>query len=330
MNLIGLKSIVAGKNPQVSPRFPFFFLQPTPRKTIAPVGRSAILGELRRLPVLGSARAGKRLYVLSSAAALNTLREIALLRELVFRQVGEGTGGTMDSDKFDHHYHHLILWDEEEQEIVGAYRLGLGQEIIRERGVKGFYSSTLFDFSSSFHDLLPRTVELGRSFVQPKYWRSNALDHLWHGLGAFMLRHSEVEYLFGAVSLSNAYAEPARRMLVHFYQKWYGEASRLASAKFPLNLLPDQQEEMSRLFCAGTPAEDFLRLKQVLKSMHFSVPVLYRHYTDLCRPGGVRFLDFSVDRNFSNGIDGLMLLHLGSLKPEKRQRYLNASHNGPA
>jgi putative hemolysin len=146
-------------------------------------------------------------------AAPALMREIGRLRELTFRKVGEGTGRKIDLDEFDQYYQHIVLWDESQLEVVGAYRIAAGDVIYRRLGISGFYTSTLFRFSEEFEKYLPQSLELGRSFVQPNYWNSQALDYLWHGIGAYMAARPQYNYLFGPVSVSNSYSAEARELL---------------------------------------------------------------------------------------------------------------------
>src|SRR5262249_2049670 len=155
------------------------------------------------------------------------LREIGRLRELSFRRVGEGTGARRDLDRFDAYYKHLVLWDETALAIVGAYRLGEGGAILPQRGVGGLYTSTLFDFAPAAHDVLANGVELGRSFIQPAYWCSRSLDHLWQGIGAYLRQRPQVRYLLGPVSLSAALPPDARAWIVHCHQQYFGSGAGL-------------------------------------------------------------------------------------------------------
>ncbi len=148
------------------------------------------------------------------------MQEIGRLREIAFRTVGEGTGEKRDLDHFDQHYRHLILWDEDDLEIAGAYRIGEGHRRNREPDYP-LYSESLFQYSEQMETIFAAGVELGRSFVQPRYWGKRSLDYLWYGIGAYLRRHPEVRYLFGPVSLSQSYPKRARDLLVWFYRHYF-------------------------------------------------------------------------------------------------------------
>ncbi len=165
---------------------------------------------LQAAEVLGRTNDGKQILLLDARPDDPALREIGRLRELAFRRVGEGTGARRDLDRYDAWYRHVVLWDEQALAIVGAYRLGEAGTILRERGLDGLYSASLFDYAPEAQAFLPEAVELGRSFVQPAYWGSRSLDYLWQGIGAYLRKRPEVRYLFGPVSLSASLPPEAR------------------------------------------------------------------------------------------------------------------------
>ncbi len=294
----------------------------TERNIIRPVDPKLLRRELNSAQCLDTTSDGKKILLVSYSEGENVLREIARLREVTFRKVGEGTGQKMDTDQFDAFYKHIVLWDDESLEIVGAYRLGIGPEILTEKGVEGLYTSTLFHFSQAMYPILLQAVELGRSFVQKKYWRSNALDYLWQGIGAFLAKHPEVKYLFGPVSISNSYSQEAKDMIVYFYKKWFPDHQGLAVAKNRYMIAVKKQQELETVFSSELYKEDMKKLKRLLKQYGFAVPILYKQYSDLCDEGGVRFIDFGVDRNFGNCVDGLILVQTDLIKSCKRERYL--------
>jgi putative hemolysin len=147
--------------------------------------------------------------------------------------VEEGTGNAFDLDKYDAQYHHLVLWDEEDLEIVGAYRIGNCHEILAKKGIDGLYTSTLFDLKPEMTSYLNSALELGRSFVQPRYWGKRSLDYLWYGIGAYVNRHPEIQYLFGPVSLSDAFPNRSKELIVSFFQTQMGTHQDLAKGKRP-------------------------------------------------------------------------------------------------
>jgi hypothetical protein len=158
--------------------------------------------------------------------------------------------------------------------------------------------------------------------VQEKYWRSNALEYLWQGIGAYLCTRPDVTYLLGPVSISADYSEQARNLLVYFYQKWFGATAGMCLHKHPYRLSHKTIDELSSEFGHGSFDIELRKLKESLKILGFSIPVLYKQYTDLCETGGVQFLDFGVDPHFNHCVDGLILIELSRLKEVKRKRYL--------
>lgn len=296
---------------------------------IHPVERRALRRELGHAQLLGQTYDGKRIFLADGTFKV-TLREIARLREATFRKVGEGTGSRLDLDAYDGHYHHVVLWDDAEMEIVGAYRLGLCSDILARHGQQGLYAASLFHFSPTFSALLPDAAELGRSFVQPRYWNSRALDYLWMGIGAFLARRPALRWLYGCVSISNTYPEPAKDLLVHFYRTWFGGEEGLAVSHHPYPLSKIRRTELERLFPGTDYRVEARRLKEQLKHYGCTVPTLYKQYAELCEPGGVKFLDFGVDHGFGNCVDGLILVDVSRITAEKRARYLDPAFVEPS
>lgn len=276
-----------------------------------------------RAEVLGATTDGKRILLLDAQPDCPVMREIGRLRELAFRRVGEGTGNRRDLDRFDAHYRHIVLWDEEALAVVGAYRLGEARTILRNHGMAGLYSATLFDYAPAAETFLDDAVELGRSFIQPAYWGSRSLDYLWQGIGAFLRKRPEVRYLFGPVSLSASLPLPVRELIVHTHGRFFADPDNLATAKNPFRISAEIAREADAAL-AGKDAKAALSLlKQQLAVSDQSIPTLYRQYVDLCEPDGVRFLAFGVDPQFGGCVDGLIRLDLTRLKAAKRTRYLS-------
>jgi putative hemolysin len=157
---------------------------------------------------------------LAEAEQIPTLMlELGRLRELTFRAAGEGTGKNRDLDRFDPHYKHILLWSKTNQELIGAYRMGVTAEILPRFGVDGLYTSTLFRYDAQIFDRLGPALELGRSFVRPEYQRRYApLLMLWKGIGRYLAAHPELAVLFGAVSISSRYNRVSRELIVRFFQ----------------------------------------------------------------------------------------------------------------
>lgn len=301
-------------------------LFPTESAIAAPEPRLALTKELEASELLGQTPDGKRIYLYRYQDESHVMREIGRLREVAFRAVGEGTGQRRDIDKYDHHYFHLVLWDPATMEIVGAYRFCDTQAVMAQQGVEAIYTHTLFDYDNGMQKVLNNALELGRSFVQPKYWGKRSLDYLWMGIGAFLARHPHYRYLFGPVTISNALPQTAKELLIFFYRTYFGPQTNIARSKRPYNLEHHREHELFAHFCGDNYAKDLKTLKMLLDNLGTGIPTLYKQYSELCEHGGVQFLDFGVDPDFANCIDGLVLVDLTKLKTKKFQRYIASHH----
>ncbi|KAA2285270.1 GNAT family N-acyltransferase [Arenimonas fontis] len=291
-----------------------------PEPLIHAVDRRALLRELAELPLLGQTPDGKRIHAGPLASDSALLRELGRLRELSFRAVGEGTGKRLDVDAWDSWYEHIVLWDPERLEVAGAYRVALGERVLAERGLDGFYTASLFRYPCELLPRLAQGMELGRSFVAPAYQGGRSLDYLWLGIGAYLRRHPEIRYLFGPVSISAALPIAAREQLVAYYQRYHGVPESPVRALRPFRFLATPPA-----FGELDAEAAFRLLKDNLGALGARVPTLYKQYTELCEPGGARFLAFGVDPEFSNSVDGLVELDLARIRPRKRERYLTGA-----
>lgn len=273
-----------------------------------------LLADLRGLPSgakvasLGSLDA----YVVRAAEAPHVVLEIGRLRELTFREAGEGTGNPIDLDDYDDHYHHLFVFDREASAIAGAYRIGVSGELLAS-GPSGLYTSTLFEFEPELFDALGPALELGRSFVAPRYQRaSRTLMLLWRAIGSFVAARPRYRHLFGPVSVSAEYSEFSRELIARVLG---GERYR-----HPLASMVRPRTPAARHFGdggLGDPARMLLgpeELSSVVSSAEADakgLPVLVWEYLKL----GGRFLDFNVDPAFSDVLDGLVVVDLDRTDP---------------
>ncbi len=285
-----------------------------------PERRSDLKRELRDAELLGKTPDGKLIFLYTTTESSPVMREIGRLREITFRAVEEGTGKRRDTDRFDSYYQQLILWDENDLEIVGAYRLADAAQVIRQHGTQGLYTDSLFNFAPEHRWFLDKGLELGRSFVQQRYWGKRSLDYLWYGIGAFLTNNPEHRYLFGPVSISNGLPQAAKELLVFFYRLYFGSEDG-ACSRNPF-IFSGSLERLVREFSGLDYAEDLKKLKNLLRNMGTNIPTLYKQYSSLCKPGGVRFLDFNVDPDFNNCVDGLVVVDITLLKKKKRDRYI--------
>ncbi len=286
-----------------------------------PVNSKALKKALYQSRLLGETKDGKKIFLYQYQDDCPVMQEIARLRELTFRTVEEGTGFSYDLDKYDVYYSHLVLWDENDLEIVGSYRIGEGHTIMAKYGVEGFYTNTLFRLSPEFQGYLSNSIELGRSFVQPRYWGQRSLDYLWYGIGAYLREQPDIQYLFGPVSISHAYPQLAKEVIISFYQQQCGSDLNLAKARTPF-VISDQ----TRLFAEAEFNADyktsFKILNSELKKLGVKVPTLYKQYVELCTDKGCHFIDFNIDPDFNNCIDSLIMVELNKITEKKRHRYI--------
>lgn len=281
-----------------------------------------IKNALKSASVLGETLDGKKILLYASDIENCVLKEIGRLREISFRHVGEGSGKKRDIDEYDFYYKHIIIWDDDALEIAGAYRIGECSRIVEDFDQEGLYTSTLFKFDEGFEYYLEQGLELGRSFVQPKYWNSRALDYLWQGLGAYVRTHSDIRYLFGAVSVSATFNEKAQALLIYFYQHYFKADYPLVTHKDPYRMSAKMKKYCRNVFEGNNYRADQRRLKEELGYMGYAVPTLYKQYADVCEQGGVHFYDFGYDKAFNDCIDGFILVDLSKMKTAKRKRYI--------
>lgn len=238
----------------------------------------------------------------------NLIHELGRLREEAFRFIGEGTGKSLDTDEFDHHYKHLILWDNKKQQVVGAYRLGFGDEIMRDKGIKGFYVSTLFKLDESFGETLKKTIELGRSFVAVEYQREVlSLVLLLRGLAVVVTRNPEIEHFIGPVSISSWYPKFYQSMIVKYVTEKHpvdGKLAHVASPTTPFqpDFLKVDPDVLSRDYMDSVDKFDKFMFR--LSNGAYRMPTLFKKYLKL----NAKFLCFNVDPDFNDTLDALLFL----------------------
>lgn len=289
-----------------------------------PEDRQLLKREIKQCQCLGVTADGKEIFLYRYQTNSVVMREIGRLREITFRAVKEGTGRRRDMDIYDQYYDHVVLWDDQELEIVGAYRMVRSAEALQhQKLVSPLYTQTLFEYTDGFTQYFECGLELGRSFVQPRFWGKRSLDYLWQGIGAYLKNYPEIRFLFGPVSISHDYPEAAKNLLISFYSLYFGTDKQLASARNPYRARSADGEGSSLMFSGDDYAGDFRCLKRTLAEWGYSVPTLYKQYTELCEDRGAEFLAFNVDSDFADCVDGLILVDLEKVTADKRRRYLS-------
>jgi putative hemolysin len=256
-------------------------------------------------------------YCVPSSVIPKITAEIGRLREITFREAGEGTNEITDLDEFDTYYHQLFIWDSHLQKIVGGYRVGKGKDIIKQYGMSGFYTQTLFRMDKEMFPLLNESIELGRSFIVKEYQRKPlSLFLLWKGILHFLWENPEYNYLVGPVSISNSYTSLSQGVMIQYIKKhhfdhamsWRLKARRPFAYRTSLidtDILiknTNSLQALDRLIKAIDPNND-------------RIPVLLRKYLEL----GGKIASFNVDPKFSNVVDGFLILELRNVKPEMVQ-----------
>jgi len=263
-------------------------------------------------------------YLAKRAQIPNIMREIGRLREITFREVGEGTGSACDLDTFDDHYFHIFMWNHESREVMGAYRMGLTDEILREHGKHGLYTTTLFKLKPELLEELNPAIELGRSFIRSEYQRKHAsLSLIWRGIGEYVARNPRYSYLFGPVSITAEYNALSKDLIVQFLKdnNLHPEFSKMVKAR-----KPHRSRRLKHLFADSerdSPKDinDISALISEIESDRKGIPILLKHYLKL---NGV-MLSFNRDPGFSNVIDGLILVDLTLTDPAILKRHLGDS-----
>ncbi len=288
---------------QDAPAKPQTALQPL----AAPVDPALIRAEMERIENRIVFTSGNyRCYLTPSSEIPHTMQELARLREMVFRAVGEGTGQPDDTDTYDTYYKQLILWNIPNQEIAGAYRIGIGSELMaRPEGARSFYSDSLFHFQEGLTPYLAKSLELGRTIILPQYQRDVAtLKLLMSGILTSIGRIPEAEYTLGPASISNSYPQFYKSLIVHFMLK-HCAAPDAASMVKPLHpFKPDfLRVNPDSLLVNCKNLDDLDRLMLSLSDGQYRLPVLLRKYVSF----GARVVGFNVDPDFSDCLDAFVL-----------------------
>ena len=253
------------------------------------------------------------------------LREIGRLREISFRLVQEGTGKSIDLDRFDNYYTHLFVWNAKAKEIVGAYRLVRTDRVLRNYGINGLYTSTLFAYRPQLLTQMGPALELGRSFVRAEYQRNfNSLHMLWRGIGLYVAKHPRYRILFGTVSISGEYDSVSQQLITLFLEtnNFLPELAKLIRARNPMPRSPIRGLDVDT---TSIVVKDIQGVSELIREVEANndkgLPVLLRQYLRL----GGKLLGFNIDENFGNVLDGLIYIDLAETDQRILERYLGKS-----
>jgi len=242
----------------------------------------------------------------------NITFEIGRLREITFREVGEGTNESLDLDGFDSYYHHLFLWDNEANKVAGAYRMGLGKNIFKKYGIEGFYVHTLFKFEPELYAMMENSIEMGRAFVIKEYQQKPMpLFLLWKGIVHITLRYPEYKYLIGGVSISNRFSNFSKSLMIEFMKSHYYDPY-VAQYIHPKKEYKVKLKDADKDFVFDATHADMNKFDKIIDEIEpgsLRIPVLIKKYVKQ----NARLVAFNVDPKFNNAIDGLMYIRVADI-----------------
>jgi putative hemolysin len=242
----------------------------------------------------------------------NLMHEVGRLREITFRAIGEGTNKDIDLDIYDQYYHHLFLWDREANCLAGAYRMGLGKEIYKTYGIKGFYINTLFRIEPELHQMMEDTIEMGRAFIKGEYQQKPMpLFLLWKGIVHVTLRYPEYKYLMGGVSISNQFSDFSKSLMIEFMKSHYYDPY-IAQYIRPKKEYKVKLKEDDKDFVFDATKADMQKFDKIIDEIEpgiLRIPVLIKKYVKQ----NARLVAFNVDPKFNNAVDGLMYIKVADI-----------------
>ena len=251
-------------------------------------------------------------YLAEASSIPNIIQEIGRLREITFREVGEGTNKAIDLDKFDAYYHHMFLWDKDEKMLVGAYRMGLGSQIYSKYGIDGFYLQELFRFDQELFPMMSKSIEMGRAFIIKKYqMRPMPLFLLWKGIVHTTLRYPEHKYLIGGVSISNKFSEFSKSLMIEFMKSNYYDPY-IAQYIKPKKEYKVKLKDADKDFIFDASEADLNKFDKIIDEVEpgsLRLPVLIKKYIKQ----NAKVVAFNVDPLFNNAVDGLMYIRIADL-----------------
>lgn len=298
---------------------------------IEPIDRKTLETELTPDRFLRKTNAADNdIYMIDAHNAPNVMLEIGRLREITFRTAGGGTGKSVDIDEYDTcevPFKQLIVWNNKEKEIISSYRFILGRDVpLDENGYPHTPCSKLFRFSQKFiENQWQKSIELGRSFVQPKYQATNdsrlglfSLDNMWDGLGTLVVDYPDQEYFFGKMTMYNSYNRVARNMILNFLEKRFkGDTSLIT----PFNPTQKSEKPLKEIFTGGTLAEDFKILNHNILDIKTTIPPLIKAYMSLSST--MQYFGVSANEEFGEVEEIAILLTIKDIYEKKISRHIN-------
>ena len=292
-----------------------FTFDETPKDIILPVPAVDIIREVDAVRandkrILESKN--YEVFLAESHEIPNLLTEIGRLREVTFREVGEGTNQEIDLDKYDEYYRHLFLWDSENKVVAGAYRMGMGIEIYEKYGIDGFYIHELFRFEPELYEMMSKTIEMGRAFIVKEYQQKPMpLFLLWKGIVALTLKFPEYKYLLGGVSISNQFSNFSKSLMIEFMKSHYYDPY-IAQFIRPKQEYKVKLKDADKHFVFDATKADLNKFDKIIDDIEpgsLRLPVLMKKYVKQ----NARIIAFNVDPKFNDAIDGLMYIEIAQL-----------------
>ena len=290
-------------------------LPKTPKEIVSQRNTSQIIEEIASLRACDACLLKTKNYEVFFAPSKtipNLMFELGRLREITFREIGEGTNKSIDLDVFDGYYHHLFLWDCETEKLVGAYRMGLGKDIYKKYGIAGFYVQSLFKFEPELYTMMENSIEMGRAFIIKEYQQKPMpLFLLWKGIVHITLRYPEYKYLIGGVSISNQFSNFSKSLMIEFMKSHYYDPY-IAQYIHPKKEYKVKLNDADKDFVFDATQADMNKFDRIIDEIEpgaLRIPVLIKKYVKQ----NARLVAFNVDPKFNNAVDGLMYIRVADI-----------------
>lgn len=301
---------------------------------IAPVSKEQLKEELKEARLLRHARkGGTDIYIFTAHQCPMLMQEVGRLREIAFREAGGGSGLACDIDEFDtmdeHPYWQLIVWDPKDEQILGGYRYIYGPNVkFDDNGAPVLATSHMFGYSEKFkQEILPHTIELGRSFVIVDHQSSRSgakglftLDNLWDGLGALAIIHPETQYFYGKFTMYPTFIPAGRNMILYFLKKHFPDNENLVWPFKPLETNIDE-EEMKKIFIHDSFSDDYKILNTEVRKLGVNIPPLVNAY--MCLSPTMKMFGTAINDEFGDVEESGILIKIDEITTEKHQRYID-------
>lgn len=297
-----------------------------------PIARELLMGELSKARfVRNTNKGGNLIYDFAAKEAPLLMQEVGRLREVAFRMAGGGSGKSVDIDEWDTAdipFRQLIVWDPQDQEILGGYRYIMCKDLPQNQdGARYLATSHMFHFTDEFiKEYFPSTIELGRSFVQPLYQSSKmgakslfALDNLWDGLGSLIVDHPDISYFFGKVTMYTHFNQRARNFIMGFWHNYFGDKSNLVYAYKPIKV-GLSQAEIDATFTAGNFQDDYKILVRKVRELGENIPPLVNAYMTLSP--SMKVFGTAINEEFGDVEETAIIVNLHDLYPNKSARHI--------